>query len=109
MSAAKLFLVAGLLASGAYASPIQARTPYAVKDSHFVPSKWRQVAAAPSTHNIDLRIAVKQNQFTDLEKHLYEGKQHQHILEQPIEHQLRRAFHPDQLDLFHKQSPRLDS
>ncbi|TIA32389.1 subtilisin-like protein [Aureobasidium pullulans] len=72
MSAAKLFLVAGLLASGAYASPIQARTPYAVKDSHFVPSKWRQVAAAPSTHNIDLRIAVKQNQFTDLEKHLYE-------------------------------------
>lgn len=76
MSAAKLFLVAGLLATGSYASPVQARTPYAVKDSHFVPSKWRQVAPAPSTHNIDLRIAIKQNSFDDLERHLYEGEWH---------------------------------
>jgi tripeptidyl-peptidase-1 len=76
MSAAKLFLVAGLLASGSYASPIQSKSPYAVKDSHFVPSKWRQVAPAPSTHNIDLRIAIKQNSFDDLERHLYEGKSH---------------------------------
>jgi tripeptidyl-peptidase-1 len=76
MSAAKLFLVAGLLvSSGAHASPLlQTRTPYAVKDSHFVPSKWRHVSAAPSDHNIDLRIAVKQSQFEDLEKHLYEGE-----------------------------------
>ena len=74
MSAAKLFLVAGLLASSSVATPIQARSPYAVKDSHFVPPKWRQISPAPPYHNINLRIAVKQNKFDDLERHLYEGK-----------------------------------
>lgn len=76
MSAAKFLLVAGILAGCASTSPIQAKSPYVVKDSHFVPAKWRQVSAAPSTHKIDLRIAVKQNQFNDLERHLYEGKWH---------------------------------
>ncbi|KAG9957551.1 subtilisin-like protein, partial [Aureobasidium melanogenum] len=106
MSAAKLFLVAGLLASASYASPIQARTPYAVKDSHFVPSKWKQVAPAPSTHNIDLRIAIKQNQFYDLERHLYEvsDPDHSRYGQHLSEHEVKKLVQPaeDSLALVHE-------
>ncbi|KAH0152163.1 subtilisin-like protein, partial [Aureobasidium melanogenum] len=106
MSAAKLFTVAGLLASASYASPIQARTPYAVKDSHFVPSKWKQVAAAPSTHNIDLRIAIKQAQFVDLERNLYEvsDPDHSRYGQHLSEHEVKKLVQPaeDSLALVHE-------
>ncbi|KAI5248026.1 subtilisin-like protein [Aureobasidium subglaciale] len=106
MSAAKLLLVAGLLASGAHASPIQQRSPYAVKDSHFVPSKWRQVAPAPATQTIDLRIAVKQNAFDDLERHLYEvsDPDHSRYGQHLSEHDVKKLVQPsdDSLTLVHE-------
>lgn len=54
-------------------SPIQARSSYAVKDTHFVPRKWNNVGPAPSDHRINLQIGLKQSQFSELERHLYEG------------------------------------
>jgi len=73
MFAAKILLVAGLAAQLALGSPVKARSLYAVKDSHFVPTKYTKLGPAPEEHVIELRIGVKQGDFDALEKHLYEG------------------------------------
>lgn len=62
-----------LAAQAAVASPLHVRTPYAVKESHFVPRAWKKVDRAPADHMIDLKIGVKQGNFAALEKNLYEG------------------------------------
>ena len=54
-------------------TPIRARTPYAVKETHYVPRKWTKVGSAAPGNMIHLQIAVKQGQFDELERHLYEG------------------------------------
>lgn len=56
-----------------FASPVRSRTPYQVKDVHNVPRGWRRVRRAPADHVIDLQIGVKQSNFAELEKNLYEG------------------------------------
>ncbi|KAI4128849.1 MAG: hypothetical protein LQ347_004015 [Umbilicaria vellea] len=61
-----------LAVDAALASPVRARTAYAVKDSHVVPSRWRRVGPAPADHWISLQIGLKQSQFDELERHLYE-------------------------------------
>ncbi|XDG00477.1 hypothetical protein ABKA04_000092 [Annulohypoxylon sp. FPYF3050] len=61
-----------LAVQGAFASPVGSRTPYRVKDSHHVPRAWRRVRRAPADHMIDLQIGVKQSNFAELERHLYE-------------------------------------
>ncbi|GAM89979.1 hypothetical protein ANO11243_080190 [Dothideomycetidae sp. 11243] len=65
-------LAAGVAAQLAQASPIKARSGYAVKDSHHVPAKWTKLMDAPASHTIQLRIGVKQGDFDGLEQHLYE-------------------------------------
>ena len=55
-------------------SPIRSRTPYVVKETHFVPRKWRQVGEAADGSIISLNIGLKQSQFDELERHLYEGR-----------------------------------
>lgn len=68
-------LLALLAAAGiAAASPLHDRSTYAVKDSHHVPRQWKQVGAAPASHVIHLQIGLKQSQFGELERHLYEGE-----------------------------------
>jgi len=69
-----ILLAAGLLASSVYGKPIRARTPYVVKDSHTVPARWTEVGPASPAHKIELRIGLKQDQFHELERHLYEGE-----------------------------------
>ncbi|KAI1799946.1 tripeptidyl-peptidase 1 precursor [Daldinia bambusicola] len=54
------------------ASPVSSRTPYRVKETHHVPRDWRRVRRAPAGHVIDLQIGVKQSNFNELERHLYE-------------------------------------
>lgn len=73
MKTTGILLVAGLIVRPILCSPINSRSPYGVKDSHFVPSKWSAVGAAPAEHTIELKIALKQDQFHELERHLYEG------------------------------------
>lgn len=62
-----------LAANAAIASPVLARSPYVVKDSHNVPSGWRDVGPAPSDTLINLHVGLKQGQYDELERHLYEG------------------------------------
>ncbi|KAL9102071.1 MAG: hypothetical protein Q9163_002752 [Psora crenata] len=45
---------------------------YTVKDSHAVPPGWAQIGSPPPDHVIKLQIGLKQNQFSELERHLYE-------------------------------------
>ena len=45
---------------------------YAVKDSHAVPPGWKRVGDAPPGHVINLQIALRQSNFDELERHLFE-------------------------------------
>lgn len=55
------------------ASQSRSRSAYAVKDSHHVPRRWKAVGPAPGKHLIRLQIGLKQGNFKELERHLYEG------------------------------------
>ena len=58
----------------AFASPLDhLRSSYAVKEVHHVPAKWSRVSSAPADHILNVQIALKQSQFDELERHLYEG------------------------------------
>ena len=54
-------------------SPVRTRSPYVVKDTHNVPNKWYRVGPAPANKIINLHIGLRQSQFDELERHLYEG------------------------------------
>ncbi|KAF2964890.1 hypothetical protein GQX73_g8713 [Xylaria multiplex] len=54
-----------------FATPV-ARPGYSLKDSHNVPRGWTKVARAPADHVLDLQIGLKQSNFDELEKQLYE-------------------------------------
>lgn len=73
-SIARSALLALIVAAGTtVGSPLSVRSPYVVKDTHNVPKKWSKVGSAPSGHIINLQIGLKQGQFNELERHLYEG------------------------------------
>jgi tripeptidyl-peptidase-1 len=75
-SIARSALLALVVAAGTtLGSPLAMRSPYAVKDTHNVPRKWSNVGPAPSSHILNLQIGLKQSQFSELERHLYEGMQ----------------------------------
>ncbi|KAF2161434.1 hypothetical protein M409DRAFT_69783 [Zasmidium cellare ATCC 36951] len=54
------------------AVPLSSRTDYAIKSSHIAPREWTKLSRADLDHLISLRIGLKQNQFDELERHLYE-------------------------------------
>lgn len=70
----KLVLSAAFAAQAALATPIRARTPYAVKETHHLPRQWKRVARASGAEVVHLQIGIKQGDFAELERHLYEGK-----------------------------------
>lgn len=47
---------------------------YAVKETHPVPTQWTHVSDAPANYVVKVDIALKQGQFDQLERQLYEGK-----------------------------------
>lgn len=58
------------------ASPLHARfSDHAIKDSHTVPPKWSEIGSASPDQIITLQIGLKQGNFPELERHLYEGTQ----------------------------------
>ena len=67
-------LAAALAAQAIVASPIRARTPYAVKETHFAPREWTKLGRSNGDNLIQLQIGLKQGKFDDLVKHLKEGK-----------------------------------
>ena len=55
-------------------SPLSSRySPYAVKDEHNVPPQWSKTGSPLPDHLIKLHIGLRQSQFGELERHLYEG------------------------------------
>ena len=52
----------------------QSRSSYTVKESHGVLKGWVPIASASPTHTIHLQIALRQQRFDELERHLYEGE-----------------------------------
>lgn len=49
------------------------RADYALKERHFVPKKWDRVGSAPAEHVLNIQIGLKQGNFEQLEKLLFEG------------------------------------
>jgi hypothetical protein len=62
-----------ICASTITGSPVQSRSPYGVKERHHVPRAWSRVGRAPADHLVQLHIGLKQSQFSELERQLYEG------------------------------------
>ncbi|KAF2264406.1 tripeptidyl-peptidase 1 precursor [Lojkania enalia] len=71
-SLASVLLSAAIAAHAVLATPIRARSPYAVKETHFAPREWTKLGRANGDNVIQLQIGLKQGNFEDLEKHLYE-------------------------------------
>ncbi|KAL3420927.1 Pro-kumamolisin [Phlyctema vagabunda] len=69
---AKSFICLLAAAQVALATPVQSRTAYSIKESHNVPRRWTRRDRAPKDYTINLQIGVKQGQFDELERHLYE-------------------------------------
>jgi hypothetical protein len=67
------FLSLALGAQAAFETPVRARTPYLVKETHSVPSKWGQIGRVDPSHMLLLQIGLKQGNFDELERRLFEG------------------------------------
>ena len=64
-------LLGAALVGSVAAKPLQTR--YAVKETHIVPPEFEEIGPAPANHLIRLQIGLKQGQFEELERHLYES------------------------------------
>ena len=69
-----LVLIATLAGGLATGEPIRRRSPLVVKDAINVPAVWSRVGSGPADHIIELRMGLKQANFDELERHLYEGE-----------------------------------
>ncbi|KAF2089662.1 tripeptidyl peptidase-like protein [Saccharata proteae CBS 121410] len=78
LGCSKLVVLLGAAVAAVQASPVRPRSNYALKEHHFVPRSWERVGPAPGKHVIDLHIGLKQGQFDELERHLYEVSDPRH-------------------------------
>jgi tripeptidyl-peptidase I len=74
MLGASAFLLVAVAVQAALCSPLNSRASYAVKETHRVPRRWNVVGRATGHETINLQIGLKQSQFDELERHLYEGQ-----------------------------------
>ena len=65
-------LAAAIAAPTVLATPI-ARSPYVVKETHFVPKDWKKLDRAHGGKTIQLQIGLKQGRFDELDRQLHEG------------------------------------
>jgi tripeptidyl-peptidase-1 len=72
-------LLTALVAQSALAVPARSRSLYQVKETHIVPRSWQKVDRAPASQTIDLQIGVRQGNFEELEKRLYEISDPDHL------------------------------
>jgi tripeptidyl-peptidase-1 len=66
-------LLTVVAAREAFASPIQSRSPYLVKETHPSPRGWTKLDRAHGGKTIQLQIGLKQGRFDELDRHLREG------------------------------------
>ncbi|KAJ4286678.1 hypothetical protein N0V90_012930 [Kalmusia sp. IMI 367209] len=69
---ASALLAAAIAAQAVLASPIRARSPYAVKETHFAPREWTKLERANGGSVVQLQIGLKQGKMDELLKHLGE-------------------------------------
>lgn len=74
MLGASVLLALAVAVQSVLGSPVQSRTAYAVRETHRVPRRWQKMGRAPSDKVLNLQIGIKQGQFGELERHLYEGR-----------------------------------
>jgi tripeptidyl-peptidase-1 len=67
-------LVWTIAAFTAFAQALPTRSPMMVRETHTVPDSWERVGPAPQDHVVQLCIGLKQGNFKELERHLYESK-----------------------------------
>jgi tripeptidyl-peptidase-1 len=67
------FLSIAVAAQAVLGTPIRARTAYSVKETHAIPRRWAETGPAPGNHMLQMQIGLKQSNFDQLERHLYEG------------------------------------
>jgi len=60
------------IASQTIATPI-ARSPYQVRETHYVPKGWQKLDRSHGGKTIQLQIGLKQGRFEELDRHLAEG------------------------------------
>lgn len=65
-------LTAAIAARDVLATPI-ARSPYVLKETHFVPREWTKLDRSHGGKTIQLQIGLKQGRFDELDRHLHEG------------------------------------
>jgi tripeptidyl-peptidase-1 len=65
-------LAAAFAAQAALASPIRSRSPYVVKEEHFVPHGWSKLARSNGNGRINLQIGLKQGNMDALIQQLHE-------------------------------------
>ncbi|KAF7442962.1 Pro-kuma-activ multi-domain protein [Pyrenophora tritici-repentis] len=63
--------IAVIAACNALATP-NARSPYAIKETHFAPDEWSKQERTHGRKTIQLQIGLKQGQFDELDRHLQE-------------------------------------
>ncbi len=73
LGASIILPVIAVAAQAVFGNPIQARTAYAIRETHNVPRKWTNMGRAQPETMLNLQIGVKQGNFDELERHLYEG------------------------------------
>lgn len=65
-------LVVAFVACDVFSTPIS-RSPYVVKETHFVPLGWTKQERSHGGKTIQLQIGLKQGRFDELDRHLQEG------------------------------------
>ncbi|RFU25106.1 hypothetical protein B7463_g11230, partial [Scytalidium lignicola] len=65
-------LTLATVAPEVFASVARVRSPYTLKETHHIPKGWRKAGRAPENHILNLNIGVKQANFDELERHLFE-------------------------------------
>ena len=68
-------IVLALAIDASFGSPLQLhrRAGYEVKERSVLPPKWKRIAPAPADSSMIFSIGLKQSNFGELEKQLYEG------------------------------------
>ncbi|CZR64212.1 related to tripeptidyl-peptidase I [Phialocephala subalpina] len=101
-----IFLSVALGAQAAFGTPIKSRTAYSVKEVHPVPKKWTPIDRAPGNHMLHMQIGLKQDNFEELERHLYEvsdpdhQRYGQHLSDEDVNELVKPA--DETLDLVHE-------
>jgi tripeptidyl-peptidase-1 len=73
------FFAIALSVQATFGSPVRTRSPYAVKEKHLLPRGWKGSIKPSRNHIVNLKIGVKQGNFEQLEKDLYEVSDPGHV------------------------------